>query len=451
MGLISLPAGACITTSPECAGKEVAFLTLAECQSPLAQYLGLPVPGVAKQSAVQSFHMEYLAEPAALVQNFVTPAAPVQSLEVPMVLFVPQIVAGWTPFPMAMPLPSPNELQQQIHTEIMSYCSDQSFGISGIATSSSSESGNNDMDSSRSTRASPSATRRQRRERAAVCQSHGSSSSKVERLDYAGLMRKLEVGETAAAIAEIRGSVRRLTFEPAGCRIVQSALEKADQQSAADMVSELHGCVRRAIASPHGNYVIQKVVDALPIALSRFVVDEILEDCSGIVRHRFGCRVMCRILEHSGGEANTWMMANEVVKEAVDLLLHNFGHHVIESILEHGLPEHKHQIAVALHSNLAAYVVDRHATYVIESALKQCPSEDQQMLIAALISNTDNLAWIAETQSGFHIVKALLAHSPETRQATMHMLQPVSGRLQSSQIGYRVVQEMQAYMRMSAH
>ena len=92
---------------------------------------------------------------------------------------------------------------------------------------------------------------------------------------------------------------------------------------------------------------------------------------------------MCRILEHSGGdsmEINTWMMANGAVNQTGDLLLHNFGHHVIESLLEHGLPEHKHQIALALHANLTEYVTDRHSTFVIESALKQCSMEDQQLL-----------------------------------------------------------------------
>jgi len=360
------------------------------------------------------------------------------------------------PVPMPVPMPSPYEVQQYFYAEGLLPPSDQSFTASG----SSSESGDNSVDSSNSTQASASTARCQRRQRAAVAaaeacsQSHSSSSSKAGRLDYADLMWKLEAGDTTTAIAELRGNVRRLTFEAAGCRIVQKALERADQQSAAELVSELHGCVRRAISSPHGNYVIQKVVEALPTALSRFVVDELLEDCSGFVRHRFGCRVMCRILEHSGGdsmEINTWMMANEVVKETGDLLLHNFGHHVIESLLEHGLPEHKHQIAVALYANLAEYVTGRHSTYVIESALKQCSMEDQQLLISALVCNSENLIWIAENQSGFHIVKALLTHSTEARNTTLQMLQPATTRLQSSRNGFRVIQEMQACARISAY
>jgi len=439
-----LPVGACTATASEYQGKEVPFLTLAECQSPLAQYLGLPVPGVTKQNDAQRFHLS--------LESVVTPAGPVPNCELPVVQIAPQMLWGWThmqiPVPMPVPMPSPYEVQQQFYAEWLLPAGDQSFTAFG----SSSESGDND--SSKSTQASASTAGRQRRQHAAVTaaepcsQSHSSSSSKARRLNYADLIRKLGAGETTAAIAEIRGNVQRLTFEASGCRIVQSVLEKADQQSAAELVSELHGCVRRAISSPHGNYVIQKVVEVLPIALSRFVVNELLEDCSGIVRHRFGCRAMCRILEHSGGdsmEINTWMMANEVVKEAADLLLHNFGHHVIESLLEHGLPEHKHQIALALHANLAEYVTDRHATYIIESALKECSMEDQLLLISALVCNSENLLWIAENQSGFHIVKALLTHSTETRNKTLEMLQPATARLQSSQNGFRVIQEMCAY------
>lgn len=168
-----------------------------------------------------------------------------------------------------------------------------------------------------------------------------------------------------------------------------------------------------------------------------------------MVRHRFGCRVMCRILEHTGGEfqmqLNTKTMVNEVLKDAFELLSHNFGHHVIESIFEHGMSEHKHQIALALHSNLAAYVCDRHGSYVIEKALERCSAEDQKMLTNSLLSNADNLAWIAEDQSGFHVVKALLAHTEETRHATLAMLQPSFERLYMSQNGVRVIQAVQGY------
>jgi len=229
------------------------------------------------------------------MENFATSAAP-PDFQLPVVHIVPQMLMGWShtqmPVSMPVPMPSPYEVQHYFHAEGLLPFVYQFFTASG----SSSESGDNSVESSSSTQASASTARRQRRQRAAVAaaeacsQSHSSSSSKFGRLDYAGLMWKLEAGETTAAIAELRGNVRRLTFEAAGCRIVQKALERADQQSAAELVSELHGCVRRAISSPHGNYVIQKVVEVLPIALSRFVVNELLEDCSGIVRHRFGCR-----------------------------------------------------------------------------------------------------------------------------------------------------------------
>lgn len=138
------------------------------------------------------------------------------------------------------------------------------------------------------------------------------------------------------------------------------------------------------------------------------------------------------------------MMIKTILDNAEALCNDQFGHHVIESILEHGTFDQKHQIAVALHSNmrqdLAAYVLDRHATYVIESALKHCQHDDQQMLIAAVLTiSSEDLVKIAEHKSGFHIVKALFAASSETQEATWNILKLAKRRLAKSDLGQRVL------------
>jgi hypothetical protein len=214
-------------------------------------------------------------------------------------------------------------------------------------------------------------------------------------------------GERSAVISEIRGSVRRLTFDAAGCRVVQRAIEVAEQQQAAELAAELLGIVRRVIMSPHGNFVIQKIIEVLPIRQSTFIVAELIGAGAKFSSNRYGCRILSRIVEHSGSDSLAKTLIDEILQDVRWLLRDNFGHHVIESILEHGSDEQKHHVAAALQCDLTRNATDRHASYVIETALKNCSSIDRSTIIATLTSNPGSLALLASDRSGSYVLNAL--------------------------------------------
>merc|ERR1712070_1152286 len=114
------------------------------------------------------------------------------------------------------------------------------------------------------------------------------------------------------------------------------------------MVCELHGHVLQAIDSPHANFVIQMVVEVMPMKRSTFVAEEIVGVAARVARHRHGCRIIIRLLEHSASEASTISVVEELLLEAQELLRHSYGHFVLQAVLEHGMPCHKHAIAMAL-------------------------------------------------------------------------------------------------------
>lgn len=141
--------------------------------------------------------------------------------------------------------------------------------------------------------------------------------------------------------------------------MVQLALQVADQQEAAALAGELRGLVRTAISSPHGNYVIAKVIEVLPPPLASFVVDELMGFAGKMARHRFGCRIFCRLLEHHtmshGANPQTCALVDELLDEAEELCRHTYAHHVIQSVLEHGLPKHHFRIMAALRGHLPGH------------------------------------------------------------------------------------------------
>lgn len=249
--------------------------------------------------------------------------------------------------------------------------------------------------------------------------------------------------ERAAALAELAGVTRRLTFEAAGCRVVQLALQVAGPREAAPLAAELHGYVRRAVASPHGNYVVQKIISELPTNLTAFVAQELIGVAAEVARHRYGCRILCRLVEHAAAEVGTAALLEELLRATGDLSRHNFGHHVIQSILEHGLPEQQRAVAEALVHQLPRNVRSRNATYVLEKVLTYCQRDQQDALVRALVENPEELLAMAESQVGFHVVRALLRLPLESSQLARELLQRSAPRLQSGRFGSRVLDEFQ--------
>merc|ERR1712232_505280 len=138
---------------------------------------------------------------------------------------------------------------------------------------------------------------------------------------HATLLSKLQAGgsERAEALFELRGSVRRLAFDVDGCRVVQLALDVSSQQEASELAAALHGYVRRAITSPHGNYVIQKIIETMPMPMFAFIISELHGHVAEVARHRFGCRIICRLLEHSCSDPKMISVTDEILKDAGEL------------------------------------------------------------------------------------------------------------------------------------
>mmetsp|Transcript_97585 Transcript_97585/g.173792 ORF Transcript_97585/g.173792 Transcript_97585/m.173792 type:complete len:515 (-) Transcript_97585:142-1686(-) len=247
---------------------------------------------------------------------------------------------------------------------------------------------------------------------------------KNEELRCARLSADLEAGgeRMSSAAAEMKGHVRQMSGEPAGCRVVQLALAVLDLHRAQEIVEELHDHVREAIGSPHGNYVIQKVVELMPHSTAQFVVEEIRGSGAAIARHRFGCRIICRLMEQSGQEEYTASLVDEVLEQADDLCRHSFGHHAIQSILEHGLPRHQARIAASLCEDLRRNAKNRNASYVIEKALTYSSEEDRKAISSGLLSTPEEMAALAQNQFGAFVVRALLRLPGECGQEALEQL-----------------------------
>jgi len=255
------------------------------------------------------------------------------------------------------------------------------------------------------------------------------------------------------AQASLQGQVRRLAFESLGSRVVQDALEQAtDLADAQTLANELRGHVRTAIESPHANYVLQKVVEVLPPSSRTFIAEELLGTGVAVARHRYGCRILSRLLENSPPCCSqrdvVTQLFDEVVSEAAQLCRNQYARHVLNSMLEHGPVEQCRRVVTSLReTGLLRHATHRQASYVVEQALRQVhrfagdPYEDEFDL-AQLLVTPEALCTMAHNQGGCHVVRALLQPFSGCRPLVLEQLTALAPAICTSKHGTSLLKDL---------
>jgi hypothetical protein len=218
-----------------------------------------------------------------------------------------------------------------------------------------------------------------------------------------------------------------------GCRVVQRAIEVADRAMAIELIRELRGHVQDLIQSPHGNYVVQKVAEVLPPILVSFVVRELHGSAAEFARHRFGCRVLIRLIEHGTYQEEDFGKAElieELFAELDDLCRHPFAHHVVKAIVEHAPAELKNRVLVFLCTRASRKVQDRYCGYVMEAALEGGPEQQVRALAEQLLGDTQaGLIQLSQSRHGCNILRLILKLPGPISERALGMLRTAAPRL----------------------
>lgn len=197
--------------------------------------------------------------------------------------------------------------------------------------------------------------------------------------------------------------------------------------------------------SPHANFVIQKAIEVLPARLTNFVAEELFTIAADVAQHRFGCRVLSRLVEHhlcgNAASPSTSKLIDKILLETDQLMRHNFARHVLELILEQGSEAHKHSIARTICSNASYYAKNRCASYVLEKALSSCTISDAYAISSALLTDSEQLLMLADHECGMHVVRAIVRSNTDSAQRAKGLLLKDLERMKSSKYGKRVLDE----------
>jgi hypothetical protein len=223
------------------------------------------------------------------------------------------------------------------------------------------------------------------------------------------------------------------------CHAAQRTLEAAPRDIALTFALEFRGdCFVEAVHSKQANHVVQRMVEVLPSSHG-FVVDE-LKRSRQLSRHRFGCRVFCKLLEHSHAAEVTPLLEDILSEEFDGLCCDKYGSIVIRSFLTHR--ENKGTVARALMIDILRYSRDEHGSHVVEAALRLCSLQDRADLIFSLVYDTDGLANVASSRFGRRVVACALTDSPiDLTKAVLRAL-PAEQHLKAHRWGKSVVKDM---------
>jgi hypothetical protein len=240
---------------------------------------------------------------------------------------------------------------------------------------------------------------------------------------------------------------RRLAFSSQeSSRVAQLALEDASPNEALVLLESLRGHVRDATKSMYCNYVLQRAIELLPSESISFITHELLGVGGDVARHRFGCRILCRLLEHGDlEEASTSALFEEILSDAAELSRHAFGNFVIRHCLEFGLSWHRHAIAFPLSRNLVETAMDQNGSHVVESVVEFCESADTELLAGVLLADPEGLPNLATHNYGRHAVKAFLRRPGQWQKHLADILRPEIQSLRESRQGKPVLQALQAF------
>jgi len=192
---------------------------------------------------------------------------------------------------------------------------------------------------------------------------------------------------------------------------------------------ELKGHVCEMVASPHANHVLQRLIELLPPSFVTFVLEEMAARWSPdyVAKHKFGCRVFERILDHfpvsAGSCAPLASFLDKLLENAEAHCFHAMATFIMQHLLEHGSEKHKAAIVAALRGSLEKAALDSHASGVLDQALTLLAPEEQQSLAEQVLMVPGLLAKMAQSNKSAAARLLLLVQGWHLAEARMQICQ----------------------------
>jgi hypothetical protein len=141
----------------------------------------------------------------------------------------------------------------------------------------------------------------------------------------------------------------------------------------------------------------------------QFIIDDLLRAgrVGQAARHKYGCRVLQRILEHCRAN-QVKPIIDELLADAMMLSKHPYASYVMQHIFEQGTDEHQNRLMEVLVANAVTLAADGWACGVVEKALSYGDLEGCLKLASNILQDHGLIVRMARGRRGHLAVKMIL-------------------------------------------
>lgn len=222
-----------------------------------------------------------------------------------------------------------------------------------------------------------------------------------------------DAGRCEAVISWLQPVVIQLSFSKLGTHVVQEALDKGSTQQQIALIERFHGHITQLVYDFHGNFVLQKAFQVMSGTSQsvKFILDELApsgQEWSHLVKHKFGCRVTQRVVEHCEPEA-TQPIVDALAAQAWDCAVDKYANYVMQSVLQNGTADQKYQIVCALSSlGIPNLTQDQIPATVVETAVEHGGDKCVEEVGKAILEWPGAIVRMACDRWGSSVVKRLI-------------------------------------------
>jgi len=231
-------------------------------------------------------------------------------------------------------------------------------------------------------------------------------------------------------------------LNPHGTRSVQKLVETLSSEDQLELaIAALSEGVMVLMLDANGNHVVQRCLQRLSSEQSQFIYDAVSLHFQQVARHRHGCCVLQRCIDHAS-EAQQKVLIACMAEQALVLSQDPFGNYVVQYVLGLCLPWASAMVMARLGNNYAQLSLQKFSSNVVEKCLKLSdgPLEECRAAIVRELTLSPLLERLLQDPYGNYVVQSALIVSKGTLydELVAH-IRPHIASVKSSPYGKRIL------------
>eukprot|EP00392_Amoebophrya_sp_AT5.2_P017011 g17326.t1 len=167
--------------------------------------------------------------------------------------------------------------------------------------------------------------------------------------------------------------VKNLCFQLYGCRVIQTALDCVSLDLKRKICRQIKHSVVDLVEDQNGNHVLQKCIEVFAESSAgdlQFIVDSFSGNVRDIAGHRYGCRVIQRIIECVPMEQTAVLFDEMLSSKNLKMLAHHrYGNYVVQFMMERGRPQDVDAVYSGCAQDLKEWSCHKFASNIVEKVL----------------------------------------------------------------------------------